>query len=134
MGISWLYKNRGEQMRKNGYNTVELVVALAVFTLVYFVSAFVVSNNFKGNFEDDMYNQKISSIEKQAALYAKGTEDFFKENTTVYMTVEELALANAIISKSEGVVADPRNENDTLNALKVKISLDKEKVTAKVLG
>ena len=49
------------------------------------------------------------------------------------MTVEDLAYANAIISNSEGVVKDPRDENKTLNDLKVKIISDNDKVTAKVL-
>ena len=50
------------------------------------------------------------------------------------MTVEELALANVIISNSEGVVEDPRNSEDTLNDLRVKITNKDNEITAEVLA
>ena len=49
------------------------------------------------------------------------------------MTVEELALNNAVISTKEGVVADPRNSEETLNDLRVKITNKDDEITAEVL-
>lgn len=121
-------------MKKNGYNQIELIVVVGVFTIVYFVGAFIVSKNFNVDFEMDLYNQKIAAIEKQAEIYGEKEKDLFKESDSVYVTIEELALANAIVSTKEGVVADPRNSSDTLNNLKVKITKEDDKVTAKVLG
>ena len=82
---------------------------------------------------EDLYNLKISSIEEQAAIYAEAHTDMFAESNDVYMTVEELALNNAIISTSEGVVADPRDNDETLNELRVKITNNEDEITAEVL-
>ena len=49
------------------------------------------------------------------------------------MTIEQLAAANAIISTSEGVVADPRDDSKILNDIRVKITNDDDEITAEVL-
>ena len=118
---------------KKGYTGVELVIVIAVFTVGYFLVANTLSYNFDVDYEEDLYNLKIASIEEQAAIYAEGHTDMFAESNDVYMTVEELALNNAVISTREGVVADPRNNEATLNDLRVKITNNDEKITAEVL-
>lgn len=118
---------------KKGYTGVELVIVIAVFTVGYFLVANTLSYNFDVDYEEDLYNLKIASIEEQAAIYAEGHTDMFVESNDVYMTVEELAMNNAIISTSEGVVADPRASENTLNDLRVKITNEDEKITAEVL-
>ena len=118
---------------KKGYTGVELVIVIAVFTVGYFLVANTLSYNFDVDYEEDLYNLKIASIEEQAAIYAEGHTDMFVESNDVYMTVEELAMNNAIISTSEGVVADPRDSENTLNDLRVKITNEDEKITAEVL-
>lgn len=121
-------------MKNKGYTVVELVVTLAVFTVVYFTGAIIVSGNFKGVTSEDRYEQKIAAIEKQASIYGKSNEELFKESNSVYVTIEELALANVIVTNGVGTVADPRDEDKTLNDIKVKLTKEKDKVTAKVLG
>lgn len=118
---------------KKGYTGVELVIVIAVFTVGYFLIANTLSYNFDVDYEEDLYNLKIASIEEQAAIYAEGHTDMFVESNDVYMTVEELAMNNAIISTSEGVVADPRDSENTLNDLRVKITNEDEKIIAEVL-
>lgn len=121
-------------MRKDGYTTVELAILLGVFSVAYFTVAIIISNNFKVSFSDDLYEQKIDSIEDQAIIYAKGQEELFAEDKTVYITIEQLANANAIISSEEGKVVDPRNSENNLNDLKVKITKDGDNITAQVLA
>lgn len=118
---------------KKGYTGVELVIVIAVFTVGYFLIANTLSYNFDVDYEEDLYNLKIASIEEQAAIYAEGHTDMFVESNDVYMTVEELAMNNAIISTSDGVVADPRDSENTLNDLRVKITNEDKKITAEVL-
>ena len=55
---------------KKGYSAVELIVVIAVFTVGYFVVANMLSYNFDVNYEEDLYNLKIASIEEQAEVYA----------------------------------------------------------------
>lgn len=118
---------------KKGYTAVELVIVIALFTVGYFVAANMLSYNFDVNYKEDMYNLKIASIEEQAAIYAETQPDMFTESNDVYMTVEELALNNAVVSTSDGVVTDPRDNEESLNDLRVKITNDDSKITAEVL-
>ena len=120
-------------MNNRGYTGVELLVVIGLFSIGYFLVANKLSYNFDVSYEEDLYELKINSIETQAGLYGETNQALFSEGNEVYMTVEDLAYANAIISNSEGVVKDPRDENKTLNDLKVKIINDSDKVTAKVL-
>lgn len=118
---------------KKGYTGVELLIVIAVFTVGYFVAVNAISYNFDVDYQNDLYNLKIASIEEQAEVYAETNNEIFAEGNDVYMTVEELALNNAIISTSEGVVADPRSSEETLNDLRVKITNADEEITAEVL-
>lgn len=122
-------------MKNNkGGASIGLIVILAIFTVAYFVVANMFSYNFDVNFEQELYDLKIAAIEKNATIYAEGHEELFEESSDVYMTVEELALANVIISNSQGVVIDPRNNEDTLNDLRVKITNKDDVITAEVLA
>ena len=122
-------------MKNNrGAVSVSLIIVLAVFTVGYFMLANRFSYDFDVNYEEDLYDLKIASIEKNAAIYAEEHEELFAESSDVYMTVEELALANVIISNTEGVVDDPRNNEDNLNDLRVKITNKDDVITAEVLA
>ena len=119
---------------KKGYTAVVLVIVIAVFTDGYFVTANLLSRDFDVDYEQDLYDLKIAAIEEQAAIYGEAHTEIFAEGNDAYMTVEELALENVIISTSEGVVADPRNSEETLNDLRVKITSNDDEVTAEVLA
>ena len=121
------------KMNKKGYAGIEMIIVLALFTVGYFVVANIISYNFDVNYEEDLYDLTISSIEKQAALYGENNTEIFAESNDVYMTIEQLAAANAIISTSEGVVADPRDDSKILNDIRVKITNDDDEITAEVL-
>lgn len=118
---------------KNGYTAVELTIVIAVFSITYFILANMISYNFDVDYEQDLYDLKIASIEEQAVIYAEGHTELFAESSDIYMTVEELALNNAVISTREGIVADPRNSEATLNDLRVKITNEDDEITAQVL-
>ena len=120
-------------MKKNGYTVIELVVVLAVFSIGYFAATWIVSKDFGFNYEEEMYKQKIDTIENNAVLYAKLNENLFEKDKTIYLTVDDLAKANAIVSGDQNVVKDPRNEDKNLNDVKVKVTNEDNKITAKVL-
>lgn len=118
-------------MKRN--TIIELAVILGIFTIGYFALAFTISKDFKGDYKEELYQNKISAIETQAAIYAEGKKELFEKENSIYLTVEELAKENAIISNEEGVVYNPRNNEENINDLKVKITLANDKVTATVL-
>lgn len=122
-----------KKMKNKGYTVAELLIVIAVFSVLYFGATFIVSKSIGINYEEELYQEKITAIETQAAIYARQNKDIFKDSPSVYMTINELAVANAVISNSEGKVTDPRSKDEDLNELKVKITSDSDKVTAKVL-
>lgn len=121
-------------MNKKGYSAVELIVVLAVFSVIYFVGANIISKDVNVNYEEEMYALKIDSIETQAVLYAKLNSDIFAEESQVYLTVADLVNANVVISNEDGEVIDPRDNESSLNDVRVKVTQDGDEVTAEVLS
>lgn len=120
-------------MKKNGYTAVELIVVIAVFGIFYFIAANKVSYAFNVDYEQALYDQTLSSIEDNATIYAENNLKIFDKEKDVYLTVGDLAEKGFALCSSEGVVSDPRDDDKSLNDLKVKITYEDEKVTAKVL-
>lgn len=120
-------------MRKNGYTVVELLVVIAVFGVIYFIAANKVSYAFDYNYEEELYKQTLSSIEKGARIYGENNLKLFEEEKDIYVTVEDLAKEGFILNNTEASVSDPRDEKKTLNDLKVKITYENDGVSAKVL-
>ena len=115
-------------MKKNGYTVVELAIVLGVFSACYFVATWIISGKLNVNYEEEMYKERIASIELGAFYYAKSSENLFKEENTVYVTVEDLAKNNVVRSN------DPRDEESSMNNIKVKITNENDEITAKVLS
>ncbi|MBE6140506.1 MAG: hypothetical protein E7172_03100 [Firmicutes bacterium] len=120
-------------MKKNGYTTLELLGVIGLFSIIYFGIALNVSKEFNVDFENELYSMKMKSIENNAKIYAENHLEIFNEEKDVYITVNDLAINNYIVSNA-GVVIDPRNENKNLNDLKIKLTKDEEKIKVKVLG
>lgn len=120
-------------MRKNGYTGVEILIVILVVGVIYFITANNISYAFEVNYEEDLFNQTVESIEKNATIYGKQNLDLFKEEKDYYITVGELAELGLIFTDGKGTVIDPRNEEKTLNDLKVKLTCENEEVTAKLL-
>ncbi len=120
-------------MNKKGYTTVELLVVLTIFSIGYFTATWVISDNFGGNFNEELYEEKISAIEQQASIYAEANDDLFLENKTAYVTINDLVEHNAVISNDKGEVTDPRDSDNNLNDIKIKLTKEDDKVVAKAL-
>ena len=120
-------------MKKNGYTVVELAIVLGVFSICYFAATWVISSKLNVNYEEEMYKERIASIELGAFYYAKSSENLFKEENTVYVTVEDLA-KNNVVRSNNGTVIDPRDEESSMNNIKVKITNENDEITAKVLS
>ena len=120
-------------MKKNGYTVVELLVVIAVFGIGYFIIANNISYAFSVDYEKELYNQTLTAIETNATIYAENNLKLFESEKDVYLTVGELAEKGLVLNNSEGKVSDPRDDSKTLNDLKVKLTYEDNKVTAKVL-
>ena len=116
-------------MVKNGYTMPELIIVIVVVGIGYFLVANHLSYAFSVNYEDEMYAQSIEYIEKNAEIYAEANLDNFTE----YMTVDDL-VEKGILLNTDGKVLDPRDENKSLNDLRIKLTLKDNKVTAEVLN
>ncbi len=120
-------------MTKVNILNIVLVALIGIFSVIYFIIANKISYNFQGDFVNDLYDLKMESISMQAQIYGDNNPDLFNENKDVYITVDELA-QNDYVLNNDGVVIDPRDETKTLNDLKIKLTYENEKVTAKILG
>ncbi|MDE6284379.1 MAG: type II secretion system GspH family protein [Bacilli bacterium] len=120
-------------MKKNGYTVAELLVVIAIFGVVYFIAANKVSYAFDTNYDVELYNQTITSIEECAIIYGENNLNLFTDTKDYYITIGDLAREGIILNNGQGSVTDPRDTNKTLNDLKVKITYENNKVTAKVL-
>ena len=117
-----------------GYTLVEMVIVFGVFGIAFFIAASSISNVFNIDYKNDLYSMTVAAIEDQASIYGKINPDLFKEENVIYVTVDDLAKANAIISYEDGKVTDPRDESRDLNGLKVKITKENDDtVIAKIL-
>ena len=65
---------------------IELLVVMIVFTIGYFVVANKISYAFDVDYDNDLYELTIESIEKQAVSYAKANEELFVEENEVYVS------------------------------------------------
>ena len=118
---------------KKGFTTVELLITIAIFTVIYFIGVYNVSHAFSYSPQEEEYKAKIHLIEKQAVEYAKQDKTFFDKKNTVYLYVEDLVQANYLSSDKEGDVIDPRNSTKSLNNLKIKLIKEKKSIKASIV-
>lgn len=116
-------------MNNKGYTIPELVVVIVVIGVGYFLVANHLSYAFDVNYEDEMYAQTIKYIEENAQIYAEANLDTFSE----YMSVDEL-VEKGFLLNTDGKVIDPRDQNKSLNDLRIKLTRKGDKVTAEVLN
>lgn len=119
-------------MNKLDKFSISFFVVIAIFTIGFFIFANKASYVFANNYEKDIFDSRISSIEKVAEIYAEKQKDLFAEDDTTYIKVDDLAKIGYVIS-SDGVVIDPRDEAKSLNDCKIKLTKTKTNITAKVL-
>ena len=120
-------------MNKKRFTTVESLITIAIFTVIYFIGVYNVSHAFSYSPQEEEYKAKIHLIEKQAVEYAKQDKTFFDKKNTVYLYVEDLVQANYLSSDKEGDVIDPRNSTKSLNNLKIKLIKEKKSIKASIV-
>ncbi len=113
-------------MKKNGFSTIEILVVVVVFTIVYFVGVTSVSYAFNTDENKEKYDDIINIIELQAKSYAENTPDLFTEEDTIYVYVKDLIEANYLVADENGKIINPETPNKDLNDLKIKIEKEGE--------
>ncbi len=120
-------------MNNKGFTTIELLIVVLVFSLVYFVSVLNVTYAFETDTDEVAYNQVINLIEKQAESYAFDTEGFFAEDDTVYIYVKDLVEFNYFKADENGNVVNPSIPSKYLNDEKIKVEKIGEKIVATIV-
>ncbi len=118
---------------KNGYTVVELLVVIAVFSVFYFWGVINTSHAFSYDKNQIAYEENINLIETMAKEYATYNEDLFEEKNTIYIYVDDLIENNYLKASSDGQIKDPRNINESLNHLKIKITKEDNAIIAKIV-
>ncbi len=118
------------RLNNKGFTTIELLIVVFVFSIVYFVSVLNVTYAFETDNTEVSYDQKITLIEKQAEIYASDTDGFFAEEDTIYLYVKDLIEYGYLKADEDGNVVNPLTPNKFLNDDKIKIEKIGEKIVA----
>ena len=112
----------------------EILVAIFIFTIIYFIVANHISYSFSYDEKLALYESKINLITSCAEIYAQKNMDLFNEKDTVYITVNDLVESGLIDADDEsGNVKDPSSDVKTLNDIKIRISYKNDKISSKIL-
>lgn len=119
--------------QKRGYTVLELVLLLAIITVGMVVTILATSYAFD-NKKEEAYQSEISNILRGAVRYGESIKDNIKDSKDgIIVSVEKLVETGFIPASAEdGQIYDPRNGNQSLNDLKVRIVYNEknDKVTA----
>lgn len=119
-------------MNKRGSTIKEILIVIAVFSIIYFAGVIGISFSFS-NVKDNEYENVINLIEKQAFNYASENKDsLFENDNVVKIYVKDLLKNGYLIGNENGDLVDPRDINKTLNDLAIEITNgDKIEVSVK---
>ncbi len=119
-------------MNNKGFTTIELLVVLGIFSIVYFAGVV----NFTYAFETDeievAYDHTINLIELQAKEYALNNQNIFETDTVVYVYVKDLIEYNYLAAEN-GIIIDPRETNKNLNDIKIKLEKNGENISSSIV-
>ena len=119
-------------MRKNGYTTVELLIVIGIFTVLYITSTILISHAFKYDAIKEEYNSKISLMETQAKQYAEDhAGELFKDSNEAYIYANDLVKANYYAANEAGNIVDPRDTAKTLNDVKIELIKNDNEIEAR---
>lgn len=116
-----------------GFSTVEILIVVAIFSVIYIGAAMNVSHAFDIDIIQDEYDQKINLIEIQAEEYAANNLSLFFEEEEIYIYVKDLIDANYLIGDENGLIINPLEPNKNLNNLKIKLVRVGDKVTVDIV-
>src|SRR5574344_3032614 len=120
------------KMNKKGYTVVELLIVIAVFTIIYFVGVANVSYAFSDNVKIN-YENRLNLIKKQAEVYAKDkSQELFKDNDNITIYAKDLVKNGYFAGNANGDIEDPRDEAKTLNDLKIEITKSGDTYTVNI--
>ncbi len=120
-------------MKKNGFTTVELLIVIGIFTVIYAIGVINVTHAFEENPNQNEYNQVINLIEVQAQSYAQNNPEIFGESDVIYIYVSDLIEKSYIVPDENGNIKNPLEGSGTLNELKLKIEKKDNNYSASVV-
>ncbi len=118
---------------KNVYLYISILI-IFIFTIGYFLVISSYSHAFSDDVTISLYESKIKHITKIAELYGDKNKDLFKDKNSFYITVDDLITSGYLTADENGNIYNPDDKNKLLNDYKIRITLEKDKVIAKVLN
>lgn len=119
-------------MKNNkGYTVLELIIVIAVVGVFAFVAINKASYAFSEDIiaNEQLVEQKIKMIEKQAIKYAEEHIEVFEDSNTAYIRVVDLIDANYILDSEFFENNKEVNKNQKIKLVnkddKIKVSLEK---------
>ncbi len=120
-------------MNNRGISTIEILVVVGVFSLIYLVGVINVTFAFETPATEEAYNDAITSILNQSEIYAEKNSELFLETDTIELYINDLVEEGYLPANSNGDIVNPVDETDTLNDIKISIVKSGETYTATVV-
>ena len=119
-------------MKKNGYSAMELLIVIAVLGIATIVILSSTSSSFKDD-SKELYEEKTHLIEHQAKKYGATLNNLEEQGNLVVLLDDVVKAGYYIADTDDGKVLDPRNKNNSLNGLKIKLTYNNGEITASVI-
>ena len=118
---------------KNGYTTKEMLAVMII--LGVFTIGILGTTSYAYKDRTPIYYEQVKDVIEMAAVDYGKTLDSLKKEGNLVITVDDLVKNGFYVADMEdGLVSDPRNSKNTLNGMKIKLSIDdKEAVKAKLI-
>lgn len=112
---------------------VILIIILIVFTISYFIIVNKVSYAFEFNNNlEDVYENRVETIEKCAEMYGRNNIESFNEEGVLYITVQTLIDNRCLFPNEEGNIEDVLNKSEYLNSKKIRIKNESGNISAEI--
>ena len=109
---------------KNGYSAIELVVLIAILGVAFTIAIIFISSKFDDG-KQSAYDTEIKYILYRATNYGETIKEELKDaKNGITITVKKIVEKGFLVPNDQGKIADPRNENHTLDELQIKITYD----------
>ena len=114
---------------KKGFSAPEIIILIVAIGAVFIGATIKFSFAFTDN-ADEVYEMEVAAILERAESYGEKNLELFAETDRYPVSVKELIREGYLLADPEADYKDPRNDNKTLNDLKIILEHNNGEVSA----
>lgn len=117
-------------MKNKGYTLPELIIIIAGLGIVSAIVLFKISTAFSSDNTDKIMEENYFLIEKQAKVYGEKNKNSFNETGELYIMAKDLVEAKLLPVEDNKILSCDKD----LSNIKIKLTLQNDAITAKIIG